>query len=290
MRNHSQVSQANLANAAIIILGHGSSFDPAAGAPAYQHAAELRRQFGGVEVREAFWKQEPQIEKVLAEIKAARVLIVPLFISEGYFSEQVIPQRLGFSLSGTGEAGRVQRKDSRVWVYCHVVGTHPLMTEVLLSRASEVVKRFPFPRAPKPASTTLVIAGHGTEQNANSRMAIERQIELLRERGVYAAVEAVFLDEEPKVARYHELAKTDNVVVVPFFISEGPHVAEDIPMALGTPERMVKQRREAGQPAWRNPTEKQGKRVWYAEPVGTDKRVADIILARAAEGLEWSEG
>ena len=37
------------------------------------------------------------------------------------------------------------------------------MTKVILARADEVVKQFPFPRAPKPADTTLLIAGHGTE-------------------------------------------------------------------------------------------------------------------------------
>ena len=51
------------------------------------------------EVREAFWKQEPQIKKVLAEISAPRVFIVPLFISEGYFSTEVIPTGTGLQLS-----------------------------------------------------------------------------------------------------------------------------------------------------------------------------------------------
>ena len=80
-----------------MVLGHGTTQNDNSAAPVYQHAAELRRRKIFAEVREAFWKQEPQIKKVLPEISAPRVFIVPLFISEGYFSNEVIPRELGFS-------------------------------------------------------------------------------------------------------------------------------------------------------------------------------------------------
>jgi sirohydrochlorin cobaltochelatase len=72
-------------------------------------------------------------------------------------------------------------------------------------------------------------------------------------------------------------------VVVPFFISDGMHTQEDIPVLLGEPERAVKERLAAGQPTWRNPTEKRGKRVWYAPAVGTEPHIADVILERVRE-------
>ena len=74
------------------------------------------------------------------------------------------------------------------------------MTKVILSRADEVVKKFPFPRAPKNSDTTLFIAGHGTEKNENSRKAIERQVELIRAQKIYADVHAIFLEESPRIA------------------------------------------------------------------------------------------
>lgn len=73
------------------------------------------------------------------------------------------------------------------------------------------------------------------------------------------------------------------MVVVPFFISDGMHVREDIPVLLGEPERVVRQRLEKRTGTWRNPTEKQGKLVWYAQTVGTDPLVSQVILERVRE-------
>jgi sirohydrochlorin cobaltochelatase len=267
----------NFSDAALVLLGHGSTKNDDSSAPVFQHAAELRRRKIFAEVREAFWKQEPQIKKVLSEIAAPRVFIVPLFISEGYFSSEVIPRELGFS-----ENSKLQTPNSKLF-YCQPVGTHESMTNVLLARAREVVEKFPFPRAPKVKDITLFIAGHGTEQNDNSRKSIERQVELIRARNEYADVHAVFLEEEPRIAGCYALARTRNIVMVPFFISDGMHTQEDIPMLLGEPERSVRQRLAGGQPTWRNPTERNGKLVWYSGSVGTDPHMAEVILERVRE-------
>ncbi len=146
------------------------------------------------------------------------------------------------------------------------------------------MRQFPFPRAPKPAETTLFIAGHGTERNENSRKAIERQAELIRAQKIYADVHAFSWKKTPRISRLlRHWRATKNIVVVPFFISDGLHVVEDIPVLLGEPERIVKERLAAGQPTWRNPTEKHGKLVWYSPSVGTEPLLADVILERVRE-------
>jgi sirohydrochlorin cobaltochelatase len=170
--------------------------------------------------------------------------------------------------------------------YCRPVGSHPSVTGVILSRAAGVVKEFPFPRAPKPMETTLFIAGHGTERNANSRKAIERQVELIRAQSVYAAVHGIFMEEAPRISDCYSVAQTKNIVIVPFFISDGLHAVEDIPVLLGEPETLVKERRAAGHPTWRNPTEKHGRLVWYSRSVGTEPLMADVILDRVKEACE----
>src|SRR5262249_22263785 len=157
-----------------------------------------------------------------AGLEVGRVFVVPLFISEGFFSDQVIPSQLGFEPGST-----TQRVGGRTLIYCKPVGTHERMTAVLLARAREVGEQFPFPRAPAPGETTLVVVGHGTEQNENSRRSIERQVELVRGVGPYAAVEAVYLDEAPRVGECYALARTRNLIVAPFFISDGIHTQED---------------------------------------------------------------
>lgn len=263
----------------LVVLGHGTELNDQSAAPVYQHAAELRRRKIFREVREAFWKQEPQIKKILAEISAPRIFIAPLFISEGYFSTEIIPKGLGFSFPDN--LSLVTRHSSLF--YCRPAGTHDSMTKVILSRAAGIAQKFPFPRAPKPAETTLFIAGHGTEKNKNSRRAIERQAEMIRAQKIYAAVRAVFMEEEPRIEICHLLAQTNYCVVVPFFISDGLHVVEDIPVLLGEPERIVKERHAAGRPTWRNPTEKHGKLFWYSPSVGTEPLLADVILERIKE-------
>jgi sirohydrochlorin cobaltochelatase len=177
----------------------------------------------------------------------------------------------------------VQHRGAQTVHYCGPVGTHDSMTGVLLARAREVVEKHPFPRAPRPAETTLFIAGHGTGNNENSRKAIERQVELVRAQNVYAAVHPVFMEEEPRVGDCYKLAQTKEIVMVPFFISDGLHSYEDIPVMLGEPEQVVRERFKSGQPTWRNPTEKHGKRVWYSASIGSEPLLADVILERVQE-------
>jgi sirohydrochlorin cobaltochelatase len=269
-------------DAALVILGHGTTLNAESAAPVLQHTAELRRRKIFTEVREAFWKQEPHIKKVLAEVPATRVFIVPFFISEGYFSTEIIPKELGFSFPEN-----LKLKIENVELnYCRPVGSHDLMTKVILARAKEMTEKFPFPRAPKPADTTLLIAGHGTGRNANSHKAVERQVELIRALNIYAEVGAVFMEEAPFIKACHETVKTKNIIVVPFFISDGLHAVEDIPVLLGEPERIVKVRLAAGQPTWRNPTERGEKLIWYSSSVGTEPLLADVILERVREAAK----
>jgi len=262
-----------------VILGHGTTLNDESAAPVLQHAAELRRRNIFASVREAFWKQEPHVKKVLAEITAPRVFIVPFFISEGYFSTDIIPKALGFPFVPAA----IRHQHSTVY-YCCPVGSHDLMTTVILARAKEVVEKYPFPRAPKPADTTLFIAGHGTERNASSRKAVERQVELIRALKIFAEVGAVFMEEAPFIKGCQALAKTKHIVVVPFFTSNGLHAVEDIPVLLGEPSRFVKERLAAGQPTWRNPTEREGRLIWYSPSVGTEPLLAEVILQRVREG------
>jgi len=284
LRQLGRVNSDSFSDAVLVVLGHGTELNDQSAAPVFQHAAELRRRKIFRAVRAAFWKQEPQIKKVLAEISAPRIFIAPLFISEGYFASQVIPRELGFSSQST-----LHSRPSTIY-YCKPIGSHESMTNVILARAVEVVKKFPFPRAPKPADITLFVAGHGTEKNENSRQAIERQVALIRAQKIYAAVHAIFMEEAPFIKDCHQTAATKCCVVVPFFISDGLHAVEDIPVLLGEPDRVVNERLAAGQPAWRNPTEKHGKLVWYSPAVGTEPLLADVILERVIEAANCGGG
>ncbi len=270
------------ADAALVLVGHGSTLNAESAAPTYQHADELRCRGVFAQVVEAFWKQEPSLAGVLRGVFAPRVFVVPLFISEGYFTEEVIPRELGFCGRDEKVLNRVQRRGVQTLHYCGPIGTHESMTEVLLARAREVVEKHPLPHTP-PAETALFIAGHGTGLNERSREAIERQVQLIRAKRVYSEVHAVFMEEEPRVGDCWKMAAAKNLVMVPFFISDGLHSYEDIPVMLGEPESVVRERLAAGQPTWRNPTEKHGKRLWYSASIGNEPHIADVILERVRE-------
>jgi sirohydrochlorin cobaltochelatase len=110
-------------------------------------------------------------------------------------------------------------------------------------------------------------------------------MELIRALNLYADVRAVYLDEDPRIKGCQATAATRNVVVVPFFISDGLHTTEDIPVLLGEPERLVKERLAAGQPTWRNPSEKLGKLTWYSPAIGSEPLMAEVILERVREAV-----
>jgi len=270
-------------DAALVLVAHGSTTNGDSAGPAYRHGDEMRRRRLFAEVTEAFWKQEPAVWSVLRGVFAPRIFLVPLFIAEGWFTEQVIPQSLGLRHPGAPSFARVQSRNGQILHYCDPVGSHPAMTEVLKARARDVLERHPFPRAPKPADTTLFIAGHGTSYARGSREAIERQVSLIRETGGYADVLPLFLEESPLINECWKQSTTKNIVLVPYFISDGLHTQEDIPVMLGEPETMVRGRLAAGQPTWRNPTERHGKRLWLAGAVGTEPMMADVILERVRE-------
>jgi len=279
------VSQTQFSDAALVLIGHGSTVSAESAAPVYQHAAALRSRALFGQVHEAFWKQTPRLQEVVSGLAAQRIFLVPMFISAGYFSEEVIPQALGFSREQNGSLNRVQQRGGQTLYYCHPIGTHPGMTAILLSRAREVV-RHGHPTSATPEQMSLFIAGHGTAENENSRKAIEHQVELIRAQRAYRSVEAVFIEEDPRIVECYRLAQTANIIVVPFFMSEGMHTRRDIPILLGAPEAIVNERFRTGLPTWHNPTELNNKLVWYTASIGNEPQIAGLILERVLEAAK----
>ena len=71
--------------------------NPDSSAPTLAHATEIRRRKVFVDVRCAFWKEEPSLRDAifLFDPEAIReVYVVPNFISEGYFTQTVVPREL----------------------------------------------------------------------------------------------------------------------------------------------------------------------------------------------------
>jgi sirohydrochlorin cobaltochelatase len=267
-------------HSALLIVAHGSTVNPDSSAPTLAHAAEIRRRKLFADVDCAFWKEEPSLRDALFLFDPKsihQVLVVPNFISEGYFTQTVVPREL--ELNGL----TTKRLNGQVWKYCEPVGNHPMMTELLLKRARDVA-----PDA-VPAETSLLIVAHGTDLNENSAVAAKREAEKIRALGKYAAVLNVYMEEPPLVSDWRKLTKTRNVVVVPFFISDGLHSYEDIPRLLGIVAAGVDRGRPGsatpttvrGEIFGRNPYNIDGRCLFYAPSIGTDAGFADIITEQA---------
>jgi sirohydrochlorin cobaltochelatase len=261
-------------SSALLIVAHGSTVNPDSSTPTLAHASEIRRRKVFVDVECAFWKEEPSLRDApfLFDPESVReVYVVPNFISEGYFTQTVVPRELGLNGRTT------KRADGQIWKYCEPVGNHPLMTDLLLRRAHEIAPGIP------ENETSLLIVAHGTDLNENSAAAAKREAEKIRSLGRYAAVLNVYMEEPPLVSDWRKLTKTRNVIVVPFFISDGLHSYEDIPVLLGIANgRFAPPSRAARGEIFRhNPYKIDGRSLFYAPSIGTDRGVADIIIEQA---------
>jgi sirohydrochlorin cobaltochelatase len=258
-------------DAALLIVGHGSTVNPDSSRPTLDQGRAIRERNIFREIGCCFWKEEPSLRDALFffdEPDIHEVYVVPNFISEGYFTQTVIPRELELK-------GRLTtRPNGQIWKYCEPVGNHPTMTELLLRRAREIAPDVP------PTETTLLVVGHGTALNDNSAIAAKREVEKISACGYYASVQNAYMEEAPLISDWARLTTTPNVVVVPFFISDGLHSYQDIPAMLGiepgptaaTNERTIFRR---------NPHQLQGRALYYASAIGTEPQFAEIIVAQA---------
>jgi sirohydrochlorin cobaltochelatase len=242
---------------ALVIVGHGSHLNGDSSLPVYEHAARIRELGEYDEVVECFWKEEPSMRHVLDTVEADEVYVVPAFISEGYFTQQVIPRELGLT-------GPVIRKGDKTIRYAGPLGTFEGMADVILERAEDLLRGKEIP----PGRRALVLIGHGTDLNKSSGGVIYLNADRIRERNLYDLVEVGFLDQDPGISEVVENVMAENVVLIPVFIAEGWHTRETIPEDLGL----------AGEVTARG-----GKTIFYGAPVGTHPSMATLIAARARE-------
>ena len=258
--------------AALLIVGHGSTVNPDSSAPSLAQAETIKEKAIFGQIACCFWKEEPSLRDALLlfrDPEIREVYVVPNFISEGYFTQTVIPRELEL------EGRRTKRPSDQIWKYCEPTGNHPGVTELLLRRAREIA-----PGVPE-AETTLLIVGHGTALNENSAIAAKREVEKIGALRIYASVQNAYMEEAPLISDWASLTSTPNVVVVPFFISDGLHSYQDIPVLLGIESEVTAAASQRG--VFRhNPHRLHGRDLYYASAIGTEPKFGEIIVEQAA--------
>jgi sirohydrochlorin cobaltochelatase len=260
---------------ALILLGHGSTVNPDSSTPTIHHAESIKRMGLFDEVVCAFWKEEPSFRQVLDMVESPEVYVVPNFISEGYFTQKIIPRELGLAGPITHLPPR-PGLPARTLKYCEPVGNHPGMTGLLLHRAREVAPGV------DPRAASLVIVGHGTSLNENSGLAVKEQVARIVARGEYHEVLGMFMEEDPFVTDWQKHTTAPDVIVVPFFVSDGLHSYQDIPVLLGI-ESQTGPYASRAEVFRRNPYSIGGRSLHYSSAIGADPHFATVILDQVAD-------
>lgn len=249
----------SLPKASLLILGHGSSKHPDSSESVRMHADLLSKRGVFADVNCAFLKEAPLIETVVHELSWGRLLIIPDFLSEGYFTLQVIPSLLRLDLLPDTVK------------YLPPIGTHPMMLGLMCQSAMAVLGNWLM------RDVSLLLVGHGSTKNPRSKDTLLGHIEELKKESAIGQVSDLWLEEAPFLQDWRQVVSKRHVIVIPFLLSDGQHGGWDIPEILGL----------SGVESVHDVThEVDGCRLRVAPALGASPQFADVIEEVALAALK----
>lgn len=201
---------------AALLVAHGDRGGPAPNATLASQAAAVRS-LTGAPVAVGLLKGEPTIEEGLAEAAAAgaaRMLVYPLFMADGYFVAKVRERIAAVGL--TPEPTLLTP-----------LGLDPGLPDILVTQALGVA----VPAGFEPLSSRLLIVGHGSKLGPASATATRKAAVRAALARRFASVTTAFLEEEPFLEDALR-ASASPTVVSGFFSGDGMHAGEDVPEAI----------------------------------------------------------
>ena len=254
--------------AALLLIGHGSSRYPEAVRPVLDLAAALRATGNFGDVATAFIKNAPTPEHVFPSLQAEAIVVVPVFAGKGWYTDVYIPQKLGLT-------GPVTHREGRTIVQTPPVGSHQRMPGVLAARAHAVASSAGL----NPKEVSLLLIAHGSSRTGGSGetpagetpRAIAQEIRSLDD---FHDVQLVFIEQEPRITQWPNLVAKGDVIVLQLLVAQGAHAAEDIAPLFGLT------------PGQCGPINCEGRAVRLAPGLGAEPELADIIIDMAKEALK----
>ncbi|GAB4199612.1 MAG: hypothetical protein OHK0022_19960 [Roseiflexaceae bacterium] len=209
---------------AAILIGHGS-LRADSGAAMIRLAARARAAGVAPLVAPAFLNySRPTLPQALARCVARgaqEVVLLPYFLAPGWFVQTALPKQLDESL--------VAFPQLRARI-APPLGDHPALAALVRKRAEAAL-----PNSSQDEPPALLLVAHGSP-DPKANQPIAAVAERLRD-GPYAAVTLCFLGlNEPLLgpAIDHQIAAgRRRLVVAPYFLQLGGHVAEDLPAIVG---------------------------------------------------------
>jgi len=192
------------------------------------------------------------------------------------FADTPIPTRIVEPLGSRPEVlqlmkKRAERLRTRIRIRIRI---KKLFDSLLRKSRPEEDRRWEMGDGVKLEHISLLLASHGTPLHKGSRVAADGLAKELGKDG-YKVSRAMFLEEEPKIADWRQVAAPEGpVMVLPHFLAGGLHGSEDVPGLLGIPH---------GREGWH---EVDGRWVGYGAPIGTPEEMEDLILKMLGAGLD----
>ena len=78
---------------ALILAGHGSTKNAQSSRHTRETAKRLQKRGIFKEVRAGFWKESPSFQEVFHGLQAKEAIVVPWFLTRGYFVEKVLSEQ-----------------------------------------------------------------------------------------------------------------------------------------------------------------------------------------------------
>lgn len=234
---------------AVVIAAHGDRGGEAPNRLLVSHADRLARCGRFRFVAPGVLKGEPALEAALlaaAASGAGRIAVYPFFMSDGYFTRTVLPERI--------RAAGLDREVVQLPPFGLDPAVPPLLDRLARGEAGRAGLEI--------SGTRLLIVGHGSQFGPASAEATRKAAEAVGGLGGWAGVEAAYLEEPPYPAEALRGSPLP-AVVAGFFAGDGMHAGEDVPEAI----------------------QDSGVRAVYAGSAGADAEVVSLIEAAVAAQL-----
>ena len=233
----------------LILAAHGERGGEGGNRSLLAHAEAMAAVPGIAAVAAGVLKGDPALEDALACVAAAGatdILVYPFFMSDGYFVEKVLPQRI----RDAGHEGTARLLPP--------LGLDPGLPSLLLETALASASEAGF----ETETSRLLVVGHGSQGSRASALATELVALKLANNNIFAEVTAAFLEEPPFVRDALE-GERPSTVVAGFFSGEGMHAARDVPEVI----------------AW------SGAKAVYSGSIGGHAGVARLIAAAVERAI-----
>jgi sirohydrochlorin cobaltochelatase len=140
-REISDLAPEDEAEAALVVIGHGTERSATSADTVHDLLEELRSRSSFRVVTAGFLDEEPRIEKVVGGLPSTKVVLVPFFAARGWHTTDSIPSALGLTGSVTAQAART------LW-YAPPVGTLPEIADLVVEIVEDARASVELPSLP----------------------------------------------------------------------------------------------------------------------------------------------